>query len=86
MAHLIASKLKDRLAALAAAQGRADRLAPGGQFVDDRHVELTIQGQGQGARNGRGCHHEQIGLRTLLVEFTPLYDSKAVLLVDDCQP
>ena len=86
MPHLIAGKLKDRRAALAAADSRANRLAPGGQLVEDRHIQFAVQGQGQGARDGRGRHHEQIGLRAFLVERAALHHPKAVLLVDDRQP
>ena len=45
LAHLIAGKLKDCLAAVAAAQSRADRLAPRGQLVDDRYIQFAVQSQ-----------------------------------------
>ena len=31
------------------------------QFVDDAHVEVAVEGHGQGAWNGCGRHHENMG-------------------------
>ena len=62
----------------------AHGLATGGQLVDDGAVEVAVEGHSEGARDGGGCHHEDVGRdEGLLPEFGALLDTEAVLLVDD---
>ena len=37
-------------------------LPPGGQLVDDGHIQIAVDNQGQGAGNGRGGHHQHVGM------------------------
>ena len=39
---------------------RLNRLAPGRQLVDNRHIEVAIQGHGQGTGYRRGRHHQHM--------------------------
>ena len=57
-----------------------------GQFVDHAHVEVAVDGHGESARYGGGCHHENMG-RPLAFgpQARPLFYTEAVLLVDDGQ-
>ena len=54
-------------------------------LVDDRAVQLAVEGEGEGARYGRGGHDEQVGARALITKGCSLHDAEAVLLVDDCE-
>jgi hypothetical protein len=58
---------------------------PGRQFVDGAHVQIGKVAHGQGARDGRGAHHQQVRLQRLFVELLPqcqaLRHAEAVLLV-----
>ena len=69
-----------------------DGAAPGGQGVDGGHIQIGVIAHGQGARNGGGRHHQQMGLLALaaragfVAQGQPLRHAKAVLLVNDGQP
>ena len=52
-------------------------------LVDDRPVQLAVEGQGEGARYWRGGHDEQVGTSSLLTEGRALHDAETLLLVDD---
>ena len=58
------------------------------KFIDDRHVQVTVQGHGKGPRNG-GSRHDQYmrrhPARRFPPQFRPLFHSEAVLLVYDGQ-
>ena len=59
-------------------------LRPGGKLVDDRYVQVSVEGHGQGPGDGRGRHHEDVGrLGGLEPQPCPLVHPEAVLLVDD---
>ena len=60
-----------------------DGLAAGRQLVDDGDVQVAIKRHGQRARNGRGGHHQDVGMHGLLHQSEALQDAEAVLLVDD---
>ena len=47
-------------------RGCAIGRAAGRQLVDDRDVEVAVDGQGQGARDGGGGHHEHVRRRSPL--------------------
>ena len=58
-----------------------DLLPPGGQLVDDRHVEVAVNDQGEGAGDGRRGHDQHVGLLPLADQGRALPDAEAVLLV-----
>jgi hypothetical protein len=39
--------------------------AAGGQLVEDADVEVAVEGEREGARDGRGGHDEDVGLGVL---------------------
>jgi len=59
---------------------------PGWQIVDLGYVHVSIDSQGQRARNWRGCHCKQLGTPALSPQGSALSDTEAVLLVYDRQP
>ena len=61
----------------------SDRFPPGWQLVDDGQIHVAVQGHGEGAGDGGGGHHEDIGRRALADKFQALADPEPVLLVDD---
>ena len=63
--------------------GRNDRLAPGRQFVDDRHVHVCIHRHRQRPRNGGRGHDELVRQAALAAQQHALMHAEAVLLVDD---
>ena len=80
----------------AAVRGAAggDGGAAGWELVDDRGVEIAVQGEGEGAGNGSGGHDEGVGLAGggglfagggvgFAHEAEALLDAEAMLLVDD---
>ncbi len=54
-------------------------------LIDDGQVQVAVQGQGQGTRDGRGSHYQQVGdgRRAFLAQGSALAHAEAVLLVDD---
>ena len=59
-------------------------MTSGGQLVNDGTVEVSIEGHSEGARDGSGGHHKDMGRYGRLVpELATLFDTEAVLLVDD---
>ncbi len=58
-------------------------LASGRQFVDDRDVQVAVEGHGKRAGDGGGGHHQHVGRPGVLrPEAGPLLHAEAVLLVD----
>ena len=82
-AHLALDALVDSGALVLADDDRLDRRASRRQFVDDRDVQIAVDGHGERARDGRGRHHEHVGVEAALAQGRALQDAEAVLLVDD---
>ena len=59
---------------------------PGGHFVEDRNVQITVESHGQGPWNRRRRHDQDVWVESLPSECGPLRDSKLVLLVHHHQP
>ena len=65
---------------------RLDGFAAGGQLIQHRDVQVSVQQQSQGARDGRGAHDEEMGAVGLAGQKSPLPHAKTVLLVHNGQP
>jgi len=69
---------------------RVHRRAAGRQLVDDRGVEVGVEGHGQRARDGRGGHDQLVRrLRAVVAlgaQRQALVHTETVLLVDHHQP
>ena len=63
--------------------GGDDFLTVGGLFADDRDIEIAVDGERHGARDGRGAHHQHVGAGAFGGELQAVGDAEAVLLVDD---
>ncbi len=50
-------------------------------LIDERDVQVAVDGEGQGARDGRGGHHQHVGTAALGPQRGPLHDAEAMLLV-----
>jgi len=61
----------------------ADGLPAGGHLVDGGDLEVTVDREGEGAGDGRGGHHQQVGVHALLAEAGTLHHAEPVLLIDD---
>ena len=61
------------------------RLPSGGQFVQHRHVQIAVQNQRQGAGDGGGGHHQQVGILPLGGQAGPLRHTETVLFIGDHQ-
>ncbi len=57
------------------------RLPSGGQLVDDGHVQVPVQDQGQRPGDGGGGHDQDVGVVPLGGQRRPLGHAEAVLLV-----
>ena len=55
-----------------------------GHLIDDRHVEISVEGHRQGPRDRCGSHYQKVGLHQigLLFELHTLRNAKPVLFVD----
>ena len=63
-----------------------DRLSAGRQFINDRHIQVAIQGHGQRTGNRGGCHNKHMRRTGILSpQFGPLGYSKTVLFVNHHQ-
>ena len=60
-----------------------DGLSSGGELVDDGQIEIAVEDQGQGPRNGCCAHDQHVGAAALLLHGGALLDAEAVLLVTD---
>ena len=61
---------------------RLDRLASRRHGIDGRDFEVAVDREGEGARDRRRGHHEEMRIRALLAQFRALEDAEAVLLID----
>ena len=61
LVNLPADTVIERRHAIVEDVGGADGLSAWWQLIDDAHVKVAIQGHGQCTRNGRGCHHKDVG-------------------------
>ena len=66
-------------------QVRPDLAAARGFLIEHADVEVAVQGQPEGAGNGRGGHHQQVRIAALAQKPLALRHAEAVLLVDDDQ-
>ena len=57
------------------------RLAAGGKLVDDGHVQVSVEDQGQGPGDGGSGHDQNVGVVPLGGQFRPLGHTEAVLLI-----
>ena len=81
LAHLLADKAVEPLpVALVHGKG-VHLLPPGGQLVDDRHVQIAVDNQGKSAGNGRCGHDQHMGPLPLSDQGGALAHAEAVLLV-----
>ena len=65
---------------------RPNRLATGGQLIDDADIEVSVHGHAECARDGGGRHHEDVRRDLRLgPKPGPLGHAKPVLFVDDHQ-
>ena len=85
MRDLLAHEIPDIFGTLAGNTTGDDGRAAGRQLVEDADVEIAIEREREGARNGRGGHDQHVGLRLvrLLHQLEALQNAEAVLLVDD---
>ena len=84
--HLSANELVRLVAAVRRHPARLHRLASRRHLVDDRHVEVAVDGEGERARDRRRRHDQHVRIASLLPKRRPLHHAEAVLLVDDRQP
>ena len=88
LGYLVPDKIVHGVAFAFSYAQRLDRLAARGHFVNDGNVQVSVQGHGQGARNGRGGHYQHMR-RNALPAFVPeagaLLHAKTVLLIHDGQ-
>ena len=79
--HFIASAVRDHLG--------HHRCAAWRQLINDRDLQVSVVTHGQGARNRRGRHHQQVGLHALFLHLVAqgqaLRHAKAMLLIDHRQ-
>ncbi len=62
-----------------------DLPAARGQLVNDRDIQIAVDGQSQGARDGRGTHDQGVRIVAFLAQSCPLSHAETVLLVNDGQ-
>ena len=73
-------------AARSCAPARDNLLAPRGELVDNRYIQISIKRQGQRSWD-RGCgHHQHMRMVALLAQGVALLHAKAMLFIDDHQP
>ena len=54
------------------------------KLVDDRYVQVSVERHGQSARDGGGCHHQNVWSNGILgPQASTLGHTETVLLVDD---
>ena len=67
-------------------KGGLDGPPPRRELVDDGHVQIPVEDQGQGPGDGRGGHDQGMGVFPLPRQGRPLPNAEAVLLVRHHQP
>ena len=81
--HELAQKSVDaRVIARGNGEG-VDLLPPGGELIENGHVEIAVDHQRERARNGRCRHDEKMRVFPLGGERCALIDTETVLLVGD---
>ncbi len=60
-----------------------DWRAPGREFIDDREIEVGVDGLRERARNRRRRHVQRVRSHTFRAQPRALLDAEAMLLVDD---
>ena len=65
------------------AEGGDDFAAAGGFFIEDGDIEVSVDGHGEGARDGGGGHDEDVWEGAVGDECGALDDAEFMLLVDD---
>ena len=88
--HLVADAFDDAQPLAVGEELGDDGRAAWRQFVDGADGQVGVVAHRQGARDGRGAHHQQVRLQLLAFQLfaqrQPLRHAEAVLLVDDGQP
>ena len=83
LVHLLADEGIDALAVILA-HGEGIHLLPsGGQLVDDGHIQIAVDDEGQRAGDRGGGEHQHMGVFRLLAQRGPLSHAEAVLLIGD---
>src|SRR5205823_5506447 len=67
------------------APARDNFLATRKKLINDRDIQVTIQGQGQRAWDGCGRHNQHMGVIAFLAQGIALFYAEAVLLINDDQ-
>ena len=62
-----------------------DSLAAWWHLVDDREIQIPINRQCQGTRDGGSRHHQKVGIGTLGAQRGALFHAEAMLLINDRQ-
>ncbi len=62
-----------------------DRPSAGRHFIDDRYIQVAVNGQSQGSGNRRRGHHQDVGMRALRSQSQALHHAETMLLVNDRQ-
>ena len=84
--YLLANKPVCGFAVFGGHQPGAYRLTAGWEFVNGGNVQVAIQGERQGARNGCGGHYERVGiLAAPAAQGRTLHHPETVLLVGNRQ-
>ena len=60
--------------------------ASGGKLIEHGNIQISILGQAEGARNGGGGHHQQVGMFAFLEKPLTLQDPEFMLLIDHPNP
>ena len=78
-------KIQNARPAIGRAHVCAQGAPTGGHLVEHGAVEIAVQGEAEGSRNGRGGHRQQVGILALAQELVALGDTELVLLIDHHQ-
>ena len=85
--HLPSDKIPHFLGALSGDAPGNDGRAARRELVQHAHVQVAVEGERQGARDGRGGHYQHVGLWLVgfLHQLEALHHAETVLLVDHHQ-
>ncbi len=86
LAALRAHELHDALPLTASSHRGADGAPARRPLTQRRDVEVSVQGEGEGARDRRSREQQHVGRGALADQRGPLLDAEPVLLVDHHQP
>ena len=84
-AHLVADQLPGLLPFAVLQQAGADGGTPRRQLINLADLQIAMHRQGEGARDRRGGHRQQMGLQALGQQPVALAHSEAVLFIDHHQ-